>query len=110
MVTRDPETRKKPEAALQEAARFERSVRKNMASPEPTPPRFSALVADVGHWRHPAVKEKWQFVVMVDEGSRFELAKIFDKGKQQRVSAAQVITTLREAWLFDFWLPPNFKG
>ena len=106
-----------PEQVLREAEKFvcpvceerKRPQPRNMASLEPLPDRFSTLSADVGHWHHPETKEKWQFLLMVDEGSRFRVGKCISQGKHKHISAPQFITTLREAWIQYFGYPQSLR-
>ena len=53
---------------------------RQLASLEPLPPKFHTLTADVGHWACPETGEQQNFLMMIDEGSRFRMAKILTKG------------------------------
>ena len=69
---------------IQEAEKFRRTVceetrrpqPRNFASLEPQPQRFDTLTADVRHFIHPHTGEYHQFLLMVDEGSRFKVGRI----------------------------------
>ena len=84
-------------------------VPRNLASLEPLPPKFATVSADVGHWHHPVTKEKWQFLVMIDEGSRFRVARMVSKGKQQHLSAAQFVDVFGESWVEYFGHPLTLR-
>ena len=87
---------------------FEEKARpnpRNLAALEPQPPKFDTVAADVGHLVRPHSGEKFQFLVMIDEGSRFKVSRVILKGKKQHVSAAQFITTFKEAWCSYFGTP-----
>ena len=56
-----------------------RVMPRHVASLEPLPPKFHTVVTDVGHWYHPGLKEHCQFLVAIDEGSRFRVAKIVSR-------------------------------
>ena len=81
---------------------------RNLASLEPQPPRFDTITADVGHFIHPVSGEHFQFMMIVDEDSRFKVGRVL-KGKRQHVSAAQFITTLKESWIGYFGLPKTLR-
>ena len=53
---------------------------RQLASLEPLPPKFHTVVADIGHWRCPSSGEQQNFMLVIDEGSRFRVAKILSKG------------------------------
>ena len=82
---------------------------RNVAALEPQPPKFATLSADVGNFIQPNTGEHVQFVLFVDEGSRFRVARIVTKGKKQHPSAAQFITVLKEAWISYFGTPLNLR-
>ena len=84
-------------------------VPRNLASLEPLPPKFATVSADVGHWHHPVTKEKWQFLVMIDEGSRFRVARMVSKGKQQHLSATQFVDVFGESWVEYFGHPLTLR-
>ena len=78
---------------------------RNLSALEPQPPKFDTISSDVGHMVHPHTGEHFQFLVVVDEGSRFKVSRVVLKGKQKHLSAAQFITTLKEAWCSYFGTP-----
>ena len=82
---------------------------RNLASLEPLPPKFMTVAADVGHWYHPATKEKWQFILMVDEGSRFRVGRMILQGKQKHISAGQFVQIFQEAWVSYFGHPQTLR-
>lgn len=82
---------------------------RNMSSLEPIPMRFQVVSCDVGHWFHPTTKEKWQFVVCVDESSRFKVARFVAQGKHKHISAAQFISTFKESWIEYFQVPNTLR-
>ena len=82
---------------------------RNLSSLEPVPQKFEVVSADVGHWINPKTKEKHQFVMFVDEGSRFRVARFVLKGKHQHVSASLFISTFRECWTQYFGYPRTLR-
>ena len=82
---------------------------RHVASLEPLPPKFHTISADVGHWTHPESKLQYQFLVIIDEGSRFRIAKIMSQGPKQQPSGACSIQYLREAWAQVFGNPRTLR-
>ena len=86
-----------------------RVMPRHVASLEPLPPKFHTVVTDVGHWYHPGLKEHCQFLVAIDEGSRFRVAKIVSKGPKQQPSGATCVQFLRENWCQIFGNPRTLR-
>ncbi|CAE7381300.1 GIP, partial [Symbiodinium sp. CCMP2456] len=82
---------------------------RHVASLEPLPPKFHTISADIGHWRHPRTGEHHQFMVILDEGSRFRIAKILSTGVKQQPSGADCIAYLREGWAQIFGNPRTMR-
>ena len=82
---------------------------RHLASLEPLPPKFHTVSADVGHWTHPESKEHFQFLVIIDEGSRFRIARIVSQGPKQQPSGATSVQYLREAWAQVFGNPRTLR-
>ena len=78
---------------------------RRLASLEVLPPRWQTITADVGHWTHPRSGETVQFMLVIDEGSRFRIAKVLSKGSRQQPSAATCLAFLRESWFQVFGRP-----
>ncbi|OLQ04719.1 Retrovirus-related Pol polyprotein from transposon TNT 1-94 [Symbiodinium microadriaticum] len=78
---------------------------RRLASLEVLPPRWQTITADVGHWTHPQSGETVQFMLVIDEGSRFRIAKVLSRGSRQQPSAATCLAYLREAWFQVFGRP-----
>ena len=105
-----------PPNVIREAERFTCSVcqersrprPRNQASLEVQPQKLTVISADVGHWVHPK-GEHYQFVMVVDEGSRFRVARHVLTGKKAHISASQFISTLKESWLEYFGTPSTLR-
>ena len=82
---------------------------RNLSSLEPQPPKFEVVSGDVGHFVHPISGEHVQFLMLVDEGSRFRVARVVGKGKKQHISAATFIATFKEAWSSYFGFPQTLR-
>ena len=82
---------------------------KHVASLEPLPPKFATLCADGGHWINPSNCEEYEFLLLIDEGSRFRVGKIMKKGKHQTMSAPQFLDFLREGWIQYFGRPTTLR-
>ncbi|CAE7216023.1 RE1 [Symbiodinium sp. CCMP2592] len=82
---------------------------RHLASLEVLPPRFHTIAADIGHWQHPRTKESHQFMLIVDEGSRFRVARFLAQGSKQQPNAATCLQYLREGWSQYFGLPRTLR-
>ena len=78
---------------------------KNVASLEPIPPKLSNVSSDGGKWFHPGTQEEYEFALVVDEGSRFRVARIMTQGKKQTMNAAQFLDYFQEGWIQYFGCP-----
>lgn len=93
-----------PSEVIEAAKRFRCSIceekgklkPRQVASLEPLPPKFATICADGGNWTHPETGETVGFVVIIDEGSRFRIARILSEGKRQTMSASQFLQYLQE--------------
>ena len=82
---------------------------RQLASLEPLPPKFHTLTADIGHWNCPNSGETQNFMMIVDEGSRFRVAKILTKGNKQTPNAAACLNFLSEGWIQIFGKPRSLR-
>ena len=82
---------------------------RQLASLETLPPKWHTIAADLGHWRHPGTGEHVQFMVIIDEGSRFRVARILSRGSKQQPNAATCIQYLREGWGQYFGMPRSLR-
>ena len=78
---------------------------RHLASLEPLPPTWHTITADIGHWQHPVTHEHVQFMTVIDEGSRYRIARILNRGAKQQPSAATCLQYLREGWIQYFGSP-----
>ena len=77
----------------------------HVSSLEPLPPAFHTISADVGHWQDPRTHEHFQFLVVIDEYSRYRCARILTRGPKQQPSAATCLQYLRDGWTSYFGNP-----
>ena len=82
---------------------------RHLSSLEVLPPKWHTISADVGHWRHPGTGEHVQFLLIIDEGSRFRAARILSKGAKQQPNAATCLGYLREGWSQYFGMPRTLR-
>ncbi|OLP94836.1 Copia protein [Symbiodinium microadriaticum] len=82
---------------------------RHVASLEPLPPRWSTLAGDVGDWRHPNTGEHVQFLLLIDENSRYRVARILTRGAKQTPSAAACLHYMREGWIQYFGEPQTLR-
>ena len=78
---------------------------RQLSSLEALPPKWHTISADIGHWKHPVSREAVQFMVIIDEGSRFRVAKVLSKGSKQQPNAATCVQYIREGWAQYFGMP-----
>ncbi|CAE7239180.1 RE1 [Symbiodinium sp. CCMP2592] len=78
---------------------------RNLAALEPLPPKLYTIGADIGHWVHPHTEESYQFMIIVDEGSRFRTARILSSGSKQAPNAQDCLSYLQEGWVQYFGHP-----
>ena len=105
--------RNAPEEVLSLAREFRCSVceekqhigPRHLASLEVLPPKWHAISVDVGHWRHPHSGEHVQFLMIIDQGSRFRQARVLTKGSKQQPSAPVCLQYLNEGWNQIFGKP-----
>ena len=64
---------------------------RQVATLEALPPKFHTIAADIGHWTHVRTGEQQNFMVIMDEGSRYRVAKILSKGSKKTPNAATCI-------------------
>ena len=105
------------EEVLQAAREFKCSVchekqrvqPRHLASLEPLPPKWHTVSADVGHWHHPTTGEDVQFLVMIDENTRFRTARILTRGSKQQPSATACLNYFQEGWMQYFGVPRTLR-
>ena len=86
-----------------------RVMPRHVASLEPLPPKFHTVSADVGHWYHPQKQQHVQFLLVIDEGSRFRVARVVSKGQKQQPSGATCVQYLQEGWSQIFGQPRTLR-
>ena len=82
---------------------------RHLASLEVLPPKWHAISADIGHWRHPYTQEHVQFMLIIDQGSRFRVARILTKGSKQQPAAPACLHYLEEGWSQIFGQPKALR-
>ena len=82
---------------------------RNLASLEPQPPKWMTVSCDMGTWFHATTGEHHQFVLCIDEGSRFRIGRMISSGKKGHVSAQQFLTCFRENWTQYFGNPHTLR-
>ena len=82
---------------------------RQVASLEPLPPKFHTISADIGHWFHPRTQEHQNFMVVLDEGSRFRIARVLTRGQKQAPSGAVCTNYLSEGWFQIFGKPKTLR-
>lgn len=83
----------------------QRAIPRHLASLEPHPPKWSTVAADFGDWTHPHSGHKFQFVLFIDEGSRFRVGRMVLEGSKPHVNSSLFLSTFRDAWIQYFGHP-----
>ena len=78
---------------------------RHLSSLEALPPKWHTIAADIGHWQHPRSGESVQFMIVIDEGSRFRVGRVLSRGSKQQPNAATCLDYLREGWIQYFGTP-----
>ena len=82
---------------------------KNVASLERLPAKFSTISADGGKWVHPQTGVESEFVCIIDEGSRYRVARVLKHGRKQTMSAMDFLHYLQEGWTQYFGMPLSLR-
>ena len=82
---------------------------RHLAALEPLPPKWATISADIGHWHHPKTGEHVQFMLILDEGSRFRAARVLTKGSKQQPNASMCLQYIREGWAQYFGMPKTLR-
>ena len=82
---------------------------KHVASLEALPPKWATISGDGGKWIHPHTGEHVEFLLLIDEGSRFRMGKVMCKGRKQTMNAMMFTNYLREGWCQYFGFPQNLR-
>ena len=82
---------------------------KHVASLEPLPPKFATVSADGGKWYHPKTGDECEFACIIDEGSRYRVARVLKHGKRQTMNASQFLQYFREGWMQYFGCPSTLR-
>ena len=82
---------------------------KQQASLEPLPPKWSVVQADNAQWTHPSTGVKYQFMLMIDEGCRFRVARLLQDNGSGGVKSEQMIKIYQEIWKPIFGHPARLR-
>ena len=82
---------------------------RNLASLEVLPPKWHTVSTDIGHWFHAHKNLHVQFMLVIDEGSRFRIAKVLTRGSKQQPTGADCVAYLREGWMQVFGTPDTLR-
>ncbi|CAE7357392.1 RE1 [Symbiodinium sp. CCMP2592] len=82
---------------------------RHLASLEPLPPKWHCVSADIGHYYNVHKKEHVQFMMIVDEGSRFKAARVLTVGSKQQPTGAACLEYLRDGWISYFGAPRTLR-
>ena len=83
---------------------------RKQASLEPLPPKWSVIQADNGFWTHPSTGVKHQFTLIIDESSRFRMARLLTESGTGGVKSSQMINIYQESWKPIFGNPAKLRA
>ena len=103
---------------LAEARKFQCSVchersqpqPRPLASLEPLPPKWETVSVDLGHWEHPQTGVSVQFLMVIDEGSRFRVGRVLLEGSGKlHAPATKILQGFRDCWVQYFGFPGTLR-
>ena len=103
---------------LAEARKFQCSVchersqpqPRPLASLEPLPPKWETVSVDLGHWEHPQTGASVQFLMVIDEGSRFRVGRVLLEGSGKlHAPATKILQGFRDCWVQYFGFPGTLR-
>ena len=68
-------------------------------------PKWHTLQCDAFSWNHPESKEKWQFILGIDEGSRLRVGRLLFQHQTKTPSAEDFTNYFEGHWLPHFGKP-----
>ena len=68
-------------------------------------PKWHTLQCDVFSWNHPESRDKWQFMLGVDEGSRFRVGRLLFQHSSRTPSMQDFTDFFEGNWLAQFGKP-----
>ena len=89
--------------------RYQRRDPRRFATLEPIPQKWERIQADVATWMHPQTKAKYHVLLVVDEGSRFRIAKVISSGEGNQATWEDMKKVLEENWFSIFGIPKVMK-
>lgn len=78
---------------------------RRFATLEPAPQRWERVQMDMGSWCHPTTKQKFHFILFVDEGSRFRMGRIVSYNGANDTKWETMKKVFEESWLPIFGQP-----
>ena len=89
--------------------RYQRRDPRRFATLEPIPQKWERIQVDVATWMHPQTKAKYHVLLVVDEGSRFQIAKVISSGEGNQATWEDMKKVLEENWFSIFGVPKVMK-
>lgn len=78
---------------------------RRFATLETIPKRWQRVQMDMGSWCHPKTKQKFHFVMMIDEASRFRMARIVSFNAANDTKWETIKKVFEESWIPIFGQP-----
>lgn len=86
-------------------AHRKRTDPRRFAQLETIPQKWERLQIDMATWVHPKTKAKYHFVVAVDEGTRFRMARLTTMSSGNTTNWKMIQRALEEGWFATFGAP-----
>lgn len=82
---------------------------KKIATLEPIPQKWERMQVDVAMWMHPHTKIKYHILVVVDEGSRFRIARVLSSSEGNQATWEDMKKIVGENWFSTLGIPKVMK-
>ena len=78
---------------------------RKFATLDTIPKRWQRVQMDMGSWCHPKTKQKFHFVMMIDEASRFRMARVVSYNAANDTKWDVIKKVFEESWIPIFGQP-----
>lgn len=82
---------------------------RRFATLETLPQKWERIQVDGATWMHPITKINYHLFVIIDEGSRFRMARIAAEGSGNTTNWERIKTILEESWFPIFGMPKAIR-
>ena len=82
---------------------------RKFATLEDIPKKWERLQVDMATWVHPRSKRKYHILLMLDEGTRFRVARVLAEGKGNTTKWLDIKKAMEESWFGAFGRPSMLR-